>query len=41
MHHIKKINENDWEIDRHVPNYLFKSYEKEHGYVQINLHIIL
>ncbi len=33
LHYVRKINENRLEINGHVPNDIFKSYEREHRYV--------
>jgi hypothetical protein len=33
LHCVRKINENGREIDGHVLDDIFKSYEREHGYV--------
>jgi len=33
LHYVKKINENAHEINGHVLDDIFKSYEREHGYV--------
>jgi hypothetical protein len=30
---VRNINENEHEIDEHVPVHIFKSYKREHGYV--------
>ncbi len=33
LHYVRKINENGGEINGHVPDDIFKLYEREHRYV--------